>query len=222
VITVLSLGLLVAEMNRSTTDSLVAGPAQQMRSTSVRPTVSTPLASNRAPEAQSQLLVAPNGTLAVRQPPAPTSPTDTGDSAGGPTGEETANASTSVTAGSSPSSDATADGTSITLPVTVLSSASPASSANRAEQAATFRALLAQAGLQADNIDIDALAELGSTVCLLASVADTPDAFRSTRVDLINATSPTSTLNVLEIGAAVNAAALAYCPADADRLGLSV
>lgn len=88
------------------------------------------------------------------------------------------------------------------------------------EKAARFREVLAQSGL--DNVDLDdqEILAYAPTLCLLAASAPTLEAYTSLRDSTVAGTA--TGLDADQLNVVIDAAVIAFCPEDAERIGLTV
>ncbi|MGH1491790.1 MAG: hypothetical protein ACRBK7_20765 [Acidimicrobiales bacterium] len=103
---------------------------------------------------------------------------------------------------------------------TVATAVIPPVTIDPADQARVdeLRAFLDQNGLSGDLISDADLVEFGNTFCIFAIAADNAEQYTESRDEAIVDSS--SELTQAELAVAVDGAVRAFCPADADRIGL--
>ncbi len=110
-------------------------------------------------------------------------------------------------------SSTTIDGTSTTEEADSTTTAAPI-----LDQVPEFRRLLADAGLTSDNLSDDDIRTFGASVCILANTAEDLDDYEDLRADRIEQTE--TELTSEELSLVVDSAVLAFCPDQAQRIGL--
>jgi hypothetical protein len=85
---------------------------------------------------------------------------------------------------------------------------------------AQYRMLLAEKGLPSEGLSDDVIETFASTACVFATAADTPDDFETFRQLAVQETQ--SVLSPEGRILTIDAAVVTFCPAEAERLGISV
>lgn len=195
----------------SSTVELSAAPSL-LRSHSAGPPVSAPNAATGSISSErAKLMLGPQGTIEI-------GPEESDPS---PSRQKSTTSDTRTQTTSLPSQTTDTTVASRNMPVTALTQSLSETQGDPSEQADTYRGLLASSGLEASSVNDEALAELGAAVCLMAKLADSPNAYEQSRSEWVDATTPGSTLNQSEMEAAVDAVTRAYCPDVADRLAIA-